>query len=220
MNQCALLASDAEDLRLMARCRAGDAGALRELFDRHQRRVFNVALRIVNNVEDAEEIVTEVFLRVWTRSHSFQGRSRVTTWLHQIAANLSVDRIRAMNSRRSLSLDALAGTDAVASLQSDERSQPEQACIREEESAQLHQAISQLTSEDRMLVTLYHLEGCSYEEIREITGISLTNIKSKLFRARRRLRNMLSASYQEADDELLEDTAAAGRLQFRALQPT
>jgi len=206
--------ADGRDMELLARCCAGQQSALRELYDRHHRRVYNIAYRVLGNQEDAEELVPEVFLKVWRNCRSFKGRCRFTTWLYQITANLAVDRLRAKRIRKSTYLEDLPQPEAAVGLQEHEYESPEQAYLKTEEVQELHKAIQHLSHEERLLVTLYHLQGFSYDEIQEITGIKTVNIKSKLFRARQRLKQRLLAYRQERPNELQTGTGEAGGLLF------
>jgi|YelNatPaOPRAMG01_1025707.scaffolds.fasta_scaffold72034_1 RNA polymerase sigma-70 factor (ECF subfamily) len=209
---------DRRDLELLASCRAGNQSALRELYDKYHRRVFNIAYRMLGNEQDAEELVPEVFLKVWRNSHSFKGKCKFSTWLHQIACNLAVDRLRARRTRKSMFLEDLPTPEVIPGFRSEEYQSPENIYLRAEEVEQLHNAIQRLSDEERLLVTLYHLQGCSYEEIEEITGIKPSNIKSKLFRARQRLKRYLLAYDQERPNELQTDTGETGRLLFAEVQ--
>ncbi|MGQ9696824.1 MAG: RNA polymerase sigma factor [Armatimonadota bacterium] len=206
--------SEGRDAELLARCRAGEQSALRELYDRHHRRVFNIAYRMLGDPEDAEELVPEVFLKIWRNCRSFKGKCRFTTWLYQITANWAVDRLRAKRIRRSTSLEDMSQPEAAAAFREPEHESPERAYLRTEEVQELHNAIQQLSHEERLLVTLYHLQGFSYQEIQDITGIKTANIKSKLFRARQRLRQRLLAYRQERPNELQTGTGEAGGLLF------
>lgn len=206
----------AEDLLLLRECQQGSHTALQSLFDKYQQSVYDLAYRMLGTHEDAEEMVTEVFLRVWRGCRSFRGGSRVSTWIYQITSNRCLDRIRARKSRQSLALEDLDAPEALADYQAEPSEQPETAYLRSEAAEQLHLALDRLPDEDRMLVTLYHLQGFSYDEIHDITGIKHSNIKSKLFRARQRLKQYLSA-YEEATHEMRPDADQAGGLLCAAL---
>jgi RNA polymerase sigma-70 factor (ECF subfamily) len=203
---------EAEDLELLRRCQQGDPLALQGLYDRHHKLVYDLAFRMLGSHEDAEELVTEAFLRLWRGCHSFKGRCRVTTWIYQITSNRCLDRLRSRRSRKSLALEDIAAPETLADYQAPERDQPEETFLREEQARHLHSALNRLPEEDRLLVTLYHLQGCSYEEIQEITRIKPTNIKSKLYRARQRLKQHLSALEEEADHGLQPGKDSAGGL--------
>jgi len=214
MQRGQLTDADRQDLELLSRCQAREQSALRELYERHYKRVHNIAYRMLGNEDDAEELVPEVFLKVWQKCPTFQNRCRFTTWLYQITSNLAVDRLRARRTRKSASLEDLPSPEMLPGYRADEHANPEQVYLREEEARELHAAIQRLSDEERLLVTLYHLQGCSYEEIQEITGIKPANIKSKLFRARQRLKRYLTAYRRENSDELQTGSTETGGLLF------
>jgi RNA polymerase sigma-70 factor (ECF subfamily) len=203
--------AEQRDRELIESCRNGSQAALRELWERHHRMVYNLAYRMVGSHDDAEELVPEVFLKIWRNCHRFGGRSRVSTWIYQITSNLAVDRLRSRKSRAHTLLEDLPGGGETVAALPDDSIQPEEAYLRDEAAQQLHHALGQLGEDDRLLITLYHLQGLSYEEIQEITGISNANIKSKLFRARQRLKKFL-APYQEGSHEMQSDSNSAGGL--------
>lgn len=205
------------DEQLLARCGGGDEDAFRELFDRHHRMIYNLAYRMTGNHADAEELVPDVFVRVWQKAGEFRGGSRVSTWLYRIAANLAMDRLRAARHTREVFWEDLAPQDQLATDRSESDEGPEFVTLRKEAGRHLAAAMEKLNPEDRLLVTLYHLQDCSYAEIEDITGVSTTNIKSRLFRARRRLRNhMLGLEKGDASDELHDCSSDAAGLRLAA----
>ncbi len=212
--------TDERDRDLLKACQSGSQAALRELWDLHHRMVYNLAFRMLGNHEDAEELAAEVFLKVWRNCSRFVGRSRVTTWMYQMASNLAVDRLRSRRSRAYTLLEDLPPTQVAALAESDPESHPEESFLRNEAQEQFHVALGKLNADDRLLVTLYHLQGHSYEEIGEITGLSNANIKSKLFRARQRLKKHL-APYREdpTHDDVQTDTDTTGGLLYAAVGP-
>lgn len=174
----------------MHRCGRGDQRAFQALFERHHRMIYNLAFRMLGNHADAEEVTPEVFVKVWQKAAEFRGHSRVTTWIYRIAANMAVDRLRSARATREVFWDDLTPVEKEMPDRPAAET-PEQALLRREDQRLLAEAIAGLPAEDRLLVTLYHLQGLSYAEIEEVTGVSPANIKSKLFRARRRLRRAM-----------------------------
>jgi RNA polymerase sigma-70 factor (ECF subfamily) len=176
----------------MMRCGRGDQAAFQALYERHHRMIYNLAFRMLGNHADAEEVTPDVFVKVWQKAAEFRGHSRVSTWIYRIAANMAMDRLRSARVGREIFWDDLTPVEKEMP-DRDAAETPEEAVLRQEDQRALATAMARLAAEDRLLVTLYHLQGCTYAEIEEITGISPVNIKSKLFRARRCLReNMLT----------------------------
>jgi RNA polymerase sigma-70 factor, ECF subfamily len=167
-----------DDAPLLARLRARDARAFEELVTTYQHRVFAVALRMLSNRAEAEEIAQETFLRAHRALADFRGEARLGTWLYAIASRLCLNRLASGPRRHERSDDiALAqapaeGRDAVGALE------------RDELEAALHEAITALPEERRIVVVLRDLEGLSYEEIGEVLGVPLNTVRTRLHRAR------------------------------------
>lgn len=207
----------AGDEILMARCARGDQAAFQMLYERHHRMVYNLAFRLLGNHADAEEVLPDVFVKVWQKAGEFRGQSRVTTWLYRVTSNMAMDRLRAARVGREVYYEDLTIAEKEMPDRGAASETPEQAVLRQEDERALELALGRLGAEDRLLVTLYHLQGCSYAEIEEITGVTPVNIKSKLFRARRRLRDILKAAVKgDAPDGVQGDTASVDGLRATA----
>lgn len=196
---------------LLRRCKEGDETALRELLRRHERPVYSLLYRMLANHEDAEEALADVFVKVWRSASKFRGDSKFTTWLYRIAANTARDRLRARKARPEVAMEdevlseiATVGTTTV---------DPEQAAVDADEFTRVEKAMQKLSEEDRLLVTLYHIQESSLEEIAEITGRNRSNLKVKLFRARRKLRAHLEELDRETSNELQSGTTGTLGLQ-------
>lgn len=151
----------------------------------YQHRVFGVALRMLGNRAEAEEIAQETFLRAHRALGAFRGEARLGTWLYAIASRLCLNRL-ASGPRRHERSDDIAllqapagGPDAVGALE------------RGELEAALHQAVAALPEERRIVVVLRDLEGLSYEEIGEVLGVPLNTVRTRLHRARLDLKSKL-----------------------------
>ncbi|HSL21736.1 MAG TPA: sigma-70 family RNA polymerase sigma factor [Vicinamibacterales bacterium] len=178
------------DAPAIARARAGDADAFRELVDRHSRAVFRVAYRITGRAEDAEDVVQETFLRAYRQLDRFESRANFGTWLHRIASNCAVDLLRARPAREMAeepeTLERLGGTGTTGASPSPERSVLG-GQIRERVSA----ALAGLTEMERAAFTLRHFEGLSIEEISRTLGLRASATKHSIFRAVRKMRREL-----------------------------
>lgn len=200
------------DQELIRRCAAGDEAALRALFGRYQGIVYNLLYRMLGSRDDADELLPDVFLKVWNGAGRFQARANPATWIHRIAANTCIDRLRRRPPAQAVSWEDLADREDVAAVPYD----PTLRLVRAEERAQLQAGLMALSPEDRLLITLYHLQERSYDEIRAITGLTYALLKSRLFRARQRLRDQYRKIEQEAtDDEMSEGSAPFTRFQYR-----
>jgi RNA polymerase sigma-70 factor (ECF subfamily) len=179
--------SDEELLRLCAR---GECTALEELVRRYQRPIYRFLYRLLGSPEDAEETVLDVFVRTWQHAGRFQFRASVSAWLYRIAGNLARDVYNRRKTRLQASWQEARetalptdGSAEIAALQSMER---------EERVCALHRAMRLLSASDRLLLVLYYVEERSYKDIQTITGCSNTVLKTRLARARQRLRSMLA----------------------------
>jgi RNA polymerase sigma-70 factor (ECF subfamily) len=194
------------DEQLLARCTAGDAAALRLLFERHQRPLAEYLHRVLADREDAEEAVADVFLKVWRSAASFQGHAAVRNWLYRIATHTALDRLR-RRKRQPATAASLSGLgDRDLHLTAPPDGEPETMLLDADRRARdrhaLYRALAQLDPRDRTLITLHYFSGCSYEQLCEITGDSLSSVKSRLHRARQRMRARFEA-FRESHDPLV-----------------
>lgn len=183
-------AGEPTDEELLALCARRDQRGLEELTRRHQAPIYGFLLRLTGSPEDAEEATLEVFLRAWLHADRFQYRSKVSTWLFRIAVNIARD----LHSRKKARPQEPWPEDEDASVAISTGSAEQDALEvleRAEQSKELHEALSRLSSSDRELIVLYYLNDCDYDEIQEMTGLSYTVLKTRLARARQRLRRHL-----------------------------
>ena len=171
--------------RFLLRLRAGEAQAFEELVRAYQHRVFGVALRMLGNAAEAEEIAQEVFLRAHRALAEFRGDAKLSTWLYAIASRLCLTRLgsgeRAMIRQ---------GEDSVMLLAHDAGG-PDAMLEQTELEAALHRAIAELPDERRIVVVLRDLEGLSYEEIAAALDLPTGTVRSRLHRARLDLKDKL-----------------------------
>jgi RNA polymerase sigma-70 factor (ECF subfamily) len=167
-----------DDAPLLARLRAGDTRAFEELVTMYQHRVFGVALRMLGNRAEAEEIAQEAFLRAHRALREFRGEARLGTWLYAIASRLCLNRL-ASGPRRHERSDDIALAQAPA-----ESADTAGALERGELEAALHEAVTALPEDRRIVVVLRDLEGLSYEDIAQVLGMPLNTVRTRLHRAR------------------------------------
>ncbi len=158
----------------------GDTRAFAVLIDAHKDHVFNLVLRIVRRREWAEEISQDVFLKAFQELHKFKQEARFSTWLFRIAYNMSISELR----KRQLPVQDFNENSVQVA---DESTHEE----RETQFRQLHQALDLLPAEERALITLFYTENKSIEDICNVTGFSISNVKVKLHRARQKLKEMV-----------------------------
>ena len=173
-----------DDSDLEERLRRGDPRAFEDLVIAYQHRVFGVALRMLRNRSEAEEIAQEVFLRVHRAVEDFRGEAKLSTWLYAITSRLCLNRL-ASGERRM----AREGEESLERLRGD--ADPAAHVERVELEAALQRAITELPEERRIMVVLRDFEGLSYEEIATALDLPLGTVRSRLHRARTDLKEKL-----------------------------
>jgi RNA polymerase sigma-70 factor (ECF subfamily) len=171
------------DAPLVARARRGDRWAFEQLVERHQHRLFTLAARTLGSVDDAADAVQEAFIRAWLGLPNFRGGALFSTWLFRIGLNAAHDQ-RAK--RRTEPLDEMR-----------EPADPQDAFLRSELSGTLQRALDDLDEDYRVAVVLYDVLGCSYSEVAELTGVPEGTVKSRIFRGRRRIAELLGTRTAE-----------------------
>ena len=174
---------DEPDETLVERCREGDGSAFAVLVGRYHRPIYNAAFRVLGNTEDASDITQVVFMRVTERLDDFDSRYKFFSWIYRIAINESLNLLR--RNRREEPLD-----DEV-DLPGSERNNPESRVGAAEISRLIRNAMMRLPTKDRIVLSLRHFSECSYQEIGQILDLDEKTVKSRLFEARHRLRDML-----------------------------
>jgi RNA polymerase sigma-70 factor (ECF subfamily) len=171
--------------RFLDRLRAGDATAFEELVITYQHRVFGVALRMLGNAAEAEEVAQEAFIRAHRALGDFRGDAKLSTWLYAITSRLCLNRL-ASGERRL----ARQGEDTLLRL-ADANPRPDAALEHRELETALGRAIAELPEDRRIVVVLRDLEGLSYEEIARVLELELGTVRSRLHRARADLKEKL-----------------------------
>ncbi|MCS7208013.1 MAG: sigma-70 family RNA polymerase sigma factor [Fimbriimonadales bacterium] len=170
------------DEQLAARAKAGDASAMEELYLRYRQPVFRVVYRSTRNIDEAEDIVQDVFLKAFERLHTFREQSRFSTWLMRIALNLCTDRARMRQRRQELvereAAHRLAWShpDAPDPIETTRQNAFHEA---------FYTALNQLPEHHRQLIILRDLEEMEYEQIAAVLGTSVGAVKLRVMRARR-----------------------------------
>jgi len=191
-----------EDRVVIEAAQKGDRDAFRKLVERHQRRVYAIALAMVRDENDARELSQEAFLRVFRSLDQFKGGSSFFTWLYRIVTNLSIDLMRRPG-RRDAELhenrDSLDPADeAFAPLVSHvDGADPFRTARRREIAGRLQEALDALPPYHLGVILMREVEGMSYEEMAAAMGVSKGTIMSRLFHARQKLQRALADCYQE-----------------------
>jgi len=181
--------ADIADLDIVRRCLAGERDAFAELVRRHQRAVFGVAARMLDNRDEAEDAAQEAFVRAYSALATFRGESDMRTWLVRITTRLCIDLLRARRRRPEVFLDDQTSEPADGGWESD---------VTERHS--IVRAIAELPPHYKAAIVLRHLQHMSYSEISASLGIPLATVKTHLRRARRILQSRLRPPSAEADE--------------------
>ena len=178
-----VIGSDEADGALLARYRKGDRQAFAELVVRYQRPLYNAALWIVRKPEDASDVTQIVFLRVAERLDEYDPKHKFFSWIYRIAVNESLNLLR--RTGRDDELDD--ETDYAAS----ESANPEWRHAQAQQSRRISAAMLRLKANDRMVLMLRHFSEFGYEEIAQVLEVDVKTVKSRLYEARQRLRELL-----------------------------
>ena len=176
------------DADLVSRSKGGDLGAFNMIVERYQARVFNLTARILGNRTSAEDVTQETFISAYKAIGAFRGGS-LRAWLLRIASNASRDFLRTSRRRPAESLDQFLLNPSFQVRSGDES--PERYTLRRELGAEIQRAILSVPEDQRTAVVLVDVQGLSYDEAAEATGVSLGTIKSRLSRGRARVRDHL-----------------------------
>ena len=186
------------DWDLVRQCKRGDPDAFGKLVRLHQQPVFNFCLRLLRNVEDAEDIAQEAFVQAYRNIKKFQPRAKFSTWLFTIAKNLSLNLIRneKRGKRRMVPIDDGPEGVTVATGVAD---QPDSEAVERETATVVRAAIERLSPEHGLVIVLRDLEGLSYNEIGVVMDCRAGTVKSRLFRARAGLKEILLNEMDRGD---------------------
>ena len=178
------MANSVTDEVLIEQALAGRQHAYAALVHRYEKYVFTLVLRIVRNREDAHEVAQDCFLKAFRYLKEFRGDCKFTTWLYRIVYTTSLNHIRKNNP------DIRSLDDEAAPISIPDSGTPDAgfAMELEERNTSLREAVKSLSPDDSAIITLFYLQEQSLEEICQITGMTMSNAKTKLCRARQRLK--------------------------------
>lgn len=175
-----------EELRWIEAALRGDHEAFGRLVETYKTPVYNLAYRMLRNGSDAEDAAQEIFLRAYRKLATYDRDRKFVTWLLSIASNYCIDVLRR---RRATLVDI---EDVAFALPSDAPG-PERSALNQEQREAVARAVNQLPDTYRLVTVLRYYNDCSYDEIERITGLTEATVKTRLFRARRQLEELLEA---------------------------
>lgn len=198
---------ESEDRAIVERIRAagiGDRSAWAQLFARYQDRLFGVCLRMVSDRETATDLTQDAFVKILQGLDSWDGRSRLSTWMIRVTMNVCLSHLRAAKLRRHASLDAELSGSLVRGMKhperpitgdsgfsSDREPQPGESVQHQEQRRRLLAGLAALDPEQRSIIVLRDVQGLDYEQVGSALGLPVGTVKSRLFRARLALRQII-----------------------------
>ena len=185
----------------------GDRDAFAQLVTAYEKQVYNLCLRMSGNPEDARDLSQEAFLKAWRGLGHYKSEASFSTWLYRLTANVCIDHLRRKKRQPTLSLtvdeDSGDFKEGLELEVADSAPTPEERLLHRETGEAVRRAMDQLEESFRLVLTLRVVEGLSYEEIGRILGLSDGTVKSRLARARIKLRKILLQS-----GNILEENAS------------
>jgi RNA polymerase sigma-70 factor (ECF subfamily) len=171
-----------DDNETIGRVLSGDVVAYASLVAKHKNLVFSIVIKIVNNREDAEEISQDVFLKAYQSLNTFERKSKFSTWLYRIAYNAAISKTR----KKKVEMVAIE-EKFITNYSTDEIGRSMNELEKDDRQQILEKALLRLPEEDNLLITLFYKNENSVEDIGDITGLSVSNVKVRLHRIRKKL---------------------------------
>jgi RNA polymerase sigma-70 factor (ECF subfamily) len=172
---------------------SGDVGAYAQLVAKHKNLVFSIALKILNNREDAEETAQDCFVKVFHALKTFEKKSKFSTWLYRIVYNAAISKTRKKK------LEMVPMDNYVIHNYTDEQSDEGMYSMDPDlQKGLIEKAMQKLTNDENLLITLFYKGDNSIEDISNITGLSMSNVKVRLHRIRKKLHDELAVMMEKA----------------------
>jgi RNA polymerase sigma-70 factor (ECF subfamily) len=194
-----------EDNLLVEKARAGDKVSYRELVEKYQGRLYAIVFEIVKSNEDAQDITQESFVKAYLSLKDFKGQSSFYTWLYRIAFNMAIDfkRRQARRGGDPMAFDEerFASNDAFQTPFGAPSEGPQDLYLKKERLRLLNQGLQEISEEHRAVIMLREVEGLSYDEIADVTGITKGTVMSRLHYARKKLQKYLETESQNFSGE-------------------
>ena len=183
-----------QELAIVHRVQRGDVNAFEELVAAYEKNVYNLALRMVGNPQDAEDMAQEAFIKAYHSLDGFRGDSRFSVWLYRIVSNVCLDFLRKQSRRPafSLSMEDDDGEDVQLDVP-DVSLSPETLLEKKLTREAVRRGLAQLPEDARQILLLREIQGMSYEEIADTLDLEAGTVKSRIFRARKKLCAILLA---------------------------
>jgi len=176
-----------QETQLISRCQQGDQEALKEIFDRYQKKVYRIAYGVVRHREEALDIVQEVFVKLFRSIKNFKGRSHFYTYLYRMVMNTAIDHARKMGKQFISSLDEEGSFEPSGEVEK----WPERILLQKELEEKVKWAMGKLPAEQRAALIFREVEGLSYQEMADAMECSIGTVMSRLHYARKKMQELL-----------------------------
>ncbi|MBT3784916.1 sigma-70 family RNA polymerase sigma factor [bacterium] len=177
--------------KLVSRVRNGDRNAFDQIFELYHRKIFNLALRLLGDFDEASDQTQEIFVKLYQKIDQFQGRSKFFTWFYTLALNSCRNRLASTKSRRTRETpfpEDEHSRERMEIKNQDDSSKPDNIAEVRERASEVHEVLGRLDETFRVILVLRDIQGLSYEEISQVLQLSLGTVKSRISRAREMLR--------------------------------
>lgn len=188
---------NAQDETLLRQAADGDVTSFEKLIIGYEKYIFTLAYRMLGNAEDARDAAQESLIKIYNNIHKCQNAKSFKSWISTITNNTCIDELRRRKKKREDSLSRIIETEdgeTVLQFESDEPG-PEETLLSMEKQERIQTAINKLPPKYKLLIVMRDINGLSYEELAETAGLSMGTVKSRLSRARARLKKLLAGEY-------------------------
>ena len=197
-----------QEAQIVRRVLEGDVNAFEDLVTEHEKGVYAIAQRMTGNAEDAADMTQETFIKAYNSLSSFRGDSKFSVWLYRIATNVCLDFLRSRSRKPTVSLSVADDDGEETQMDiADESQSPEQLLERGLTRDAVRRGLKSLSPEYRQILLLREIQGLSYEEIAEALVLEVGTVKSRIFRARKRLCAFL------LEDGNIPEFSASGKME-------
>ncbi len=189
-----------DERTLVEQLKQGNETAFKNIVETWQNMVYNTAMGIVQNAEDAEDIAQETFVQVYQSIGSFKGESKFSTWLYRITIAKALDHERRKKRKKRFAfVKSLFGEESQVVVHPPDFHHPGVIMDKKEDAAVLFQAIAQLPENQKVAFTLHKVDGLSYQEVSEVMNTSVSSVESLMHRAKTNLKKKLEDYYKDRE---------------------
>jgi RNA polymerase sigma factor (sigma-70 family) len=186
-----------DDQLLIEQLKQGDEAAFKKIVETWQDMVYNTAIGILQNAEDAEDVAQEVFVQVFESVGSFKAEAKFSTWLYRITVSKSLDHLRRKKRKKRFAyIQSIFGANNETLIETPDFHHPGVALDNKERAVMLFKAIGRLPENQKIAFTLHKVEGLSYQEISDIMKTTVSSVESLMHRAKNNLKKLLAEDYE------------------------